>query len=158
MPSGPAEASFLLYCRWLWLQKVIEWTRIHQLPKSNFLYIHIMELKQTDYSWLRSHAELLSSSLSKVGLLQFGWLGGQNYQHGVSLGPRASIHLISTLFPPRLVKNWLIAGKFRGFAAKTVVLWESQCFVGVTTAKSGILGGLEISKLRGASQNPHTEA
>ena len=29
---------------------------------------------------------------------------------------------------------------------------------GVTAPKSGILGGLETSKLREASQNPHTEA
>ena len=29
---------------------------------------------------------------------------------------------------------------------------------GVTTAKSGILGGLEITKLREASQNPYIEA
>ena len=31
------------------------------------------ELKQVEYSWLRRYADLSSSLVSKVDLLQFGW-------------------------------------------------------------------------------------
>ena len=78
----------------------------------------MVELKEIEYSWLRPHTNLSSSSLNKVGLLQFGWLGCRNYQHDDSLGPHASTYLISTLFPPRYDMGRLIDGKFRGVAAK----------------------------------------
>ena len=76
-----------------------------------------MELKQIEHSWLRPRTNLSSSSLSKVGLLHFGWLGCQKYQHDDNLCPWASIHLISILFPPIYDKRWLIDGKFRGVSA-----------------------------------------
>ena len=43
---------------------------MHHLPKSNFLYVYKMERKQIEHSWLRQHADLSLSSLSKVDLLQ----------------------------------------------------------------------------------------
>ena len=46
-------------------------------------------------------------------------VGGQKHQHDDSLGPCASIRLISTLFSPRHDMIRLIDGKFRGVAPKT---------------------------------------
>ena len=54
------------YYRWWWLLSFKEWTSVHHLCKSNFLYVYIMEQKQIEYSWLDEHADLSSSSLSKV--------------------------------------------------------------------------------------------
>ena len=43
---------------------------MHHLPKRNFFYAFIMELKQIEYSCFCPHADLSSSSISKVDLLQ----------------------------------------------------------------------------------------
>jgi len=57
-------------------------------------------------------------SCCNIWRVTFIALGGQKYQHDDSLGQCASIHLISTLFPPRHDMRRLIDGKFRGFASK----------------------------------------
>ena len=96
----------------------MEWTSVHNLPKSNYLCIHILELKQIEYSWLCPHSDLSSSSLGKVGILGFGWGTHAKSQHVDSSGQCAFIHYTSTLFPPTYDMRWLIDGKFRGVAAK----------------------------------------
>ena len=73
-------------------------------------------------------------------MLSFVLLGGQNYQHDNSLGPCASIHLISTLFPPRYDIRRLIDGKFRAVAPKI------DGFIGIAMFRGGprqILRGAE---------------
>ena len=59
------------------------------------------------------------------------FLGGQNYHHDDGLGPCASIHHISTSFPPAYNMRMLIDGKFRGVAAKI------GGFVGIAMFRGG---------------------
>ena len=57
-------------------------------------------------------------------------LGGEKDQHDDSLGPCASIHLISTLFSLGYGIRRLIDGKFRTFAAKLGGFISSWMFRG----------------------------
>ena len=72
MRSVPLEAPLQLLQMMMDILSFIEWRSVHHPPKSNFLYMHIVELKQIEYSWLRPYADLLSSPARKVDLLQFG--------------------------------------------------------------------------------------
>ena len=82
-------------------------TTIHHLPKSNFLYIHIMELKQIEYSCFCPHADLSSPSLSKVDLLQHCWEAWQNLNAVNEFTP------IPRSNPMQLMKNQKIHTKGR---------------------------------------------
>ena len=69
----------------------------------------------------------------------FVFPGGQDYQHGDSLGQCAASDLISTLCLPRYDMCWVIDEKFRGFTAKIRDLMDTVCFVEVDARISGVL-------------------
>ena len=81
-----------------------------------------------------------------------GWIGDIKIERSESESPHRSI-VLPLVSPTEGIQS--LSGGFLYYLASNGDYYGSR---GVPTAKSGILGGLEISKLTKASQDPHIEA